>query len=171
MIDHPSPVDVKYRLCLYSLRKGTENVSDFANTLQDTDICLSEQSTVLISDSIDTSQQQQKDESQGRKACVLQDELCLTSQSSQLLFPDVTEDTEVDSNIVSGSSYDNFGMTEENISHEGLSYIAGYMAYCTKNMYNLGAHTFKMKSGDDNTMQSWIMCLSRGGLAEPDENF
>jgi hypothetical protein len=40
---------------------------DYANTLQDTDVCLSEQSTVLISDSTDTSQQQ-KDESQGRKA-------------------------------------------------------------------------------------------------------
>jgi hypothetical protein len=80
---------------------------------------LSEQSTVLISDSTDTSQQQ-KDESQGRKACFLQDELCLTSQSLQLLFSYVTEDTEVESNIVSGSSYNHLGMTEENIiSHEG----------------------------------------------------
>jgi hypothetical protein len=152
--DHPSPVHVKYRLCLYSLGKNTGNVSDFANTLQDTDICLSEQSTVLICDSTDTSQQQQKDESQGRKACLLQDELCLTSQSSQLLFPDVTEDTEVESNSVSGSSYDHLGMTEENItSHEGLLYIAAYIAYRTKNKYNLGAHTFKIKPEDDNIMQ------------------
>jgi hypothetical protein len=51
--DHPSPVDVKKRLRLYILGKSTGNVSDCANTLQDTDIFLSEQSTVLISDSID----------------------------------------------------------------------------------------------------------------------
>jgi hypothetical protein len=88
------------------------------------------------------------------------------------LFPDVTEDTEVESNIVSGSSYNHLGITEENtISHEGLRYIAGYIAYRTKNKYNLGAHTFKMKPEDDNIMQSCIMCLSRGGLTEPDENF
>jgi hypothetical protein len=62
-------------------------------------------------------------------------------------------------------------MTEENISHEGLRYIAGHIANRTKNKYNLGAHTFRMKPEDDNIMQSWIMCLSRGGLTEPDENF
>jgi hypothetical protein len=134
--------------------------------------CLSEQSTVLISDSIDTSQQQQKDESQERKACFLQDELCLASHSLQLLFPDVTEDTEVVPNILSGSSYDHLGLTEENIiSHEGLRCIAGYIAYHTKNKYNLGAHTFKIKPEDGNIMQSQIMCLSSGGLTDPDENF
>jgi hypothetical protein len=72
--DHTSPIDVKYRLRLYILGKGTENVSDYANTLEDTDVCLSEQSTVLFSDSTGTSQQQQHDESQGRKACFLQDD-------------------------------------------------------------------------------------------------
>jgi hypothetical protein len=77
--DNPSPVDVKYRLHLYILGKCTRNISDYANTLQDTDICLSEQSTVLISDCTDTSQQL-NDESQGRKSCFLQEELCLTSQ-------------------------------------------------------------------------------------------
>jgi hypothetical protein len=56
----------------------------------------------------------------------------LSSQSLQQLFP-VTVETEVESNIVGGSSYDHLGMTEENISHEGLRYIAGYIANHTKN--------------------------------------
>jgi hypothetical protein len=59
----------------------------------------------------------------------------------------------MESDIVSGSSYDHLGMTEENIiSHEGLRYIAGYTAYRTTNKYNLGAHTFKMKPEVDNIM-------------------
>jgi hypothetical protein len=63
------------------------------------------------------------------------------------------------------------GVQDNTISHEDLNYITGYFQYHTQRKHNLGTHTSNMKPEDENTVQFRIMCLSRSGTVEPDEEF
>jgi hypothetical protein len=60
---------------------------------------------------------------------------------------------------------------DNTISHEGLHYMTAYFAYHTRRKHNLGTHTSNMKPEDENTVQFRILCLSRSGIVEPDEEF
>ena len=65
------------------------------------------------------------------------------------------------------STGDVFDIIKEIVVGEGLSYIAGYVAFKFRLKYNnSGTQTYKLPKCSEATLD-WIQCISNGGLTYP----
>lgn len=73
----------------------------------------------------------------------------------------------VSSDISTSATNPDFTSASEEVTHDALEYIAGYLAYkYKKTLPNLGLHTYKIKR-DNYSIPSWVQQLSYGGLIKP----
>lgn len=188
--DHPTPIDIKYRLrwyilgkhslAIFSLNKNTEESTEAClleplqrendNHMFNEEICISHEFFDVILDT-----------ELAKKLNPLTDVENLNLSDHSFQSPDYDLDDQChaieipDTGIISEDHENILRLLDSNkladtIYNEGLKFIAGYVAYRFKDKYpnlNLGTHTKRLVQ--TNRAPDWIEFISRGHLIYPNE--